>query len=204
MDSRTLQRRFELSRKHAVFVLEYIKDLNGSQAAIRTGYAARTARITAHKLLTNTYILQAVEAAFSERIETLNVSHDDVLRRLVNLAFTDIDAFAEWDKGSITLKPLEDVPVEKRIALAGIESTTQGLRIKMADRMPALTVLARHFGILPITGNAAASLDNARVAYERTVTEKWNLDNLSSEQLEAFGEILRTIGADEASPDASR
>lgn len=202
MDSRTLQRRFQLNRKHALFALEYATDGNGAAAAIRAGYSERTARQTAYRLLTNVYILQAVEAAFSERMERLQITGDDVVRRLVNLAFTDIDAFAEWEDGHLTLKDLQEVPVDKRGALAGIEETAQGLRIKMADRMPALAILARHLGVLPTVGTREGVQEHARVAYERTVTEKWNLDALSNDQLKQFDDIVRTIQAGQSRPDA--
>lgn len=203
MDSRTLQRRFQLNRKQALFALEYATDGNGAAAAIRAGYSAPTARQTAYRLLTKVYILQAVEVAFSERMERLQITADDVVRRLVNLAFTDIDAFADWEGGHLSLKDLQEVSPDKRVALAEVQETPMGgLRIKMADRMPALALLARHLGVLPTAGTREGVEDHARATYERTVTEKWNLDSLSNEQLKQFDDIVRTIRSGQSSPDA--
>ena len=42
--------------RHDRFCREYIKDLNGTRAAIAAGYAKQSARITASRLLTNANI----------------------------------------------------------------------------------------------------------------------------------------------------
>jgi phage terminase small subunit len=42
----------EFTPKQLRFVEEYLKDLNGTQAAIRAGYSARTAAVQASRLLT--------------------------------------------------------------------------------------------------------------------------------------------------------
>ena len=194
MVSGGLQRRFRLTEKRALFAAEYVIDLNGAQAAVRAGYSAPTAPQTASRLLTNVNVLDAIQWAFSERMRRVQVSQDDVLRRLINLAFTDISAFATWEAGKVSLKDLDDIHPDKHIALAEVQEDTLGhLRIKMADRMPALTLLARHFGLIPTAGTREGVEEHARATYERTVTEKWNLDSLSNEQLKQFDDIVRTI-----------
>ncbi len=202
MDSRALQRRFRLNRRQALFATQYVVDLNGAQAAIRAGYSEHSARVTASKLLTKANILQAIEGAFAERMERVQLDQDDVVRRLAQIAFTDIDAFASWTGGRISLKDLDDIPADRRGALAEIQETTQGLRIKMADRMPALALLARHFGVIPTAGTREATAEHARMTYERTVTEKWDLNTLSPEQLEQWDDIISTVLRGEATPDA--
>ncbi len=202
MDSRTLQRRFRLKKRQAIFALEYGVDLNGSQAAIRAGYAERSARITASKLLTKPNVLQAVELAFSERVERLQLDGDAVVEKLAQIAFTDIGAFASWQDSHVTLKDFTDIPPEKLAALAEVQETPQGLRVKMRDSLPALALLARHFGVLPTAGTREATAEHARITYERTVTEKWDMNALSSAQLEQFDDIVRTIRAGQSSADA--
>ena len=46
----------ELTPKQERFCQEYMKDLNGTQAAIRAGYSKETARQQAQRLLTKVYI----------------------------------------------------------------------------------------------------------------------------------------------------
>ena len=55
--------RLGLSKKRRVFVEEYLKDFNGTQAAIRAGYSKNSARSTASRLLTIDNISDAIEAA---------------------------------------------------------------------------------------------------------------------------------------------
>lgn len=77
----------ELTPKQARFVEEYLKDFNGTQAAIRTGYSARSARTQAARLLANDNIL----AAISEQ----SMSADEVLSRIADIARGDIADFME-------------------------------------------------------------------------------------------------------------
>ena len=77
----------ELNPKQARFVEEYLRDFNGTQAAIRTGYSARSARTQAARLLANDSIL----AAISER----SMSADEVLSRIADIARGDIAEFME-------------------------------------------------------------------------------------------------------------
>lgn len=51
-----------MSPKQERFVQEYLKDSNGTQAAIRAGYSPRTADQQASRLLTKVKVAQAVKA----------------------------------------------------------------------------------------------------------------------------------------------
>jgi len=50
-----------LNAKRRAFVREYVKDFNGTQAAIRAGYSQQTARHTASVLLTNPNVKKAIQ-----------------------------------------------------------------------------------------------------------------------------------------------
>ena len=63
------------------FVDEYIVDLNATQAAIRTGYSARTANEQGARLLANGSVASAIQAAQQAR-GGVQITHDDVLRGL--------------------------------------------------------------------------------------------------------------------------
>ncbi|MGE9266402.1 terminase small subunit, partial [Escherichia coli] len=49
-----------LSEKQRRFVAEYLIDLNGTQAAIRAGYSAKTAQEQSSRLLSNVMIAHAI------------------------------------------------------------------------------------------------------------------------------------------------
>ena len=56
--------------KQDLFVKEYLKDLNGTQAYIRAGYKVKdenTAAVNASKLLRNTKVQEKIQVAMKER-----------------------------------------------------------------------------------------------------------------------------------------
>lgn len=56
----------KLSPKHRRFVVEYLKDQNGKQAAIRCGLSPKTAEQSASRLLRNVKVREAVDAALEK------------------------------------------------------------------------------------------------------------------------------------------
>jgi len=51
-----------MTPKQERFVLEYLVDLNATQAAIRSGYSAKTASQQGERLLRNVEVAEAIEA----------------------------------------------------------------------------------------------------------------------------------------------
>ena len=74
-----------LSPKQKRFVEEYLIDLNATQAAIRAGYSAKTAKQQASRLLTNVDVVAAVALAKKERSEKTKIDAEWVLRQAVEL-----------------------------------------------------------------------------------------------------------------------
>jgi phage terminase small subunit len=60
----------ELIPRHRRFVEEYVRDFNGTQAAIRVGYSERSAHVTASRLLSNAKVQQAL----SEKQQAITAS----------------------------------------------------------------------------------------------------------------------------------
>ena len=76
-----------LTKKQQLFVEEYLKDLNATQAAIRAGYSAKTAYAIAEKLLRKAEIKQAIQEAMKARSDRTEITQDRVLQELARLAF---------------------------------------------------------------------------------------------------------------------
>lgn len=87
--SRGTAERGTQSAKQRAFVAEYLKDLNGTQAAIRAGYSPDSARFIASELLAKPEIAAEVEAAMKARAERNAVDADAVLRRFKDIATAD-------------------------------------------------------------------------------------------------------------------
>lgn len=77
-----------LTDKQALFVKEFIIDMNATAAYLRAGYKCNeaAARVNASKLLTNTNIQQAIQEAQKERFERVEWSADEILRDLKEIA----------------------------------------------------------------------------------------------------------------------
>ena len=71
----------KLKDKHERFCLEYTIDYNGTKAAIRAGYAEKTANRTASDLLSKPDILARVRQLQEEQAKRLSISSDWVLIR---------------------------------------------------------------------------------------------------------------------------
>src|SRR2546428_632551 len=84
------KKRSAASPRQARFVEEYLKDLNGTQAAIRAGYSAKTANEQAAQNLAKLSIQQAVAAAMAARSARTRVSQDRVLNELARMAFIGV------------------------------------------------------------------------------------------------------------------
>lgn len=74
-----------LTPKQEAFVREYLIDLNGTQAAIRAGYSAKTANEQAARLLAKANVAEAVSAAKAERAEKTGINAEWVLRETADV-----------------------------------------------------------------------------------------------------------------------
>lgn len=78
-----------MNDKQKRFVIEYCKDENGTQAAIRSGYSEAAARAIAHKLLTKTDIRDAIDARMSEIAVAASITVEAVLKKWWEIASAD-------------------------------------------------------------------------------------------------------------------
>ena len=72
-------------RQHR-FVLEYLVDLNATQAAIRAGYSAKTAYSQGQRLLKNVEVAAAIQAGMDKRAKRTEITQDYVLTGIRNIA----------------------------------------------------------------------------------------------------------------------
>lgn len=152
-----------LNANQQLFIVEYLRDMNGTQAAIRAGYSPAGAPQQAQLLLANPHIQQAVAAAAAERVKNCEIHADLVLRELLALATVDLAAAYDEDG---CLKRIHDIPPGVRKAIAGVEvleefadepDLTTGRRqrklightrkVKFWDRTKALEMLGRYLAL---------------------------------------------------------
>lgn len=84
-----------LTDKQQRFVEEYLVDLNATQAAIRAGYSSDTAAQVGYENLRKPEIADSIAEAKAERSKRVEVTADQVLRELVDIATTDANELVE-------------------------------------------------------------------------------------------------------------
>ncbi|MFV0245740.1 MAG: terminase small subunit [Qingshengfaniella sp.] len=72
----------KLTEKQKRFAAEYLTDLNGTQAAIRAGYSAKTAGQMAEKLLKKGEIQSLVQQGMGARAKRTAITQDYVLQAI--------------------------------------------------------------------------------------------------------------------------
>lgn len=76
----------EMTNKQKMFVKEYLKDLNGTQAAIRAGYSEDSAKEIASENLTKPNIREALDKELEARTKKVEISAEYVLGSLKQIA----------------------------------------------------------------------------------------------------------------------
>lgn len=146
----------DLTPKQALFVKEYLIDLNGTQAAIRCGYSPKTARVQGAKLLTLPAIRAAVSDGKARQLDKAELTAARVLEELRRLAFADPRALFDQDGNLRPIQTLDDeaaatiasFEVIKKNAAAGDGVIDTVHKVRTVDKTKALDALAKHFGLL--------------------------------------------------------
>jgi phage terminase small subunit len=68
------------------FIIEYLIDLNATQAAIRAGYSPNTAKSQGQRLLTNVDLRKKIDEALDEQAKRVQLTADYVLTGLIEVA----------------------------------------------------------------------------------------------------------------------
>jgi phage terminase small subunit len=144
-----------LTKRQEIFRSEYLKDGNGTRAAIAAGCPAKSAAVQASKWLRNPKISSSISEKHTQRCAKLDFSAEKVLEGLANLAFFDIRKLYNAD-GS--LKPIAELDDQTANAICGMEveeayqhfgggqAKPTGIlkKIKIADRGINLERLGRY------------------------------------------------------------
>lgn len=88
----------QLEEQQQLFVLEYMKDLHQTNAAIRANYSEKTAAQQASRLLSNVKIQNAIAELKAERNERLNIDADYVIKTIVETIERCSQARPVYDK----------------------------------------------------------------------------------------------------------
>ncbi|WP_373503036.1 terminase small subunit [Aestuariivirga sp.] len=145
-----------LTPKQRRFVQEYLIDLNGTAAARRAGYSAKTANELAVKVKKSPHVARAIADALAERA---GVTRAFIVDELAKVARANAGDYFEWGPGGLVIKASADLTEDQKAAVAEVSQTvteTGGtVRVKLHDKIAALEKLGRVLGMF--TDNAGPS-----------------------------------------------
>lgn len=160
----------KLSPKRKAFIIEFLKDQNATQAAIRAGYSVKTAEKQAGRILADRAVQDAIRKHQDKALNNAEVSLEWWIRKVKQLA--DYDPRRYFDESG-NLLPIAKLDDESASALAGIEvvelEKAQGLvkKIKFSDRRAALDLLGKYLGVYGANNKLEIGLDVNRMTDEQ-------------------------------------
>ena len=141
----------KLTDMQALFVAEYLKDLNATKAAIRAGYSENRASEIGYQLLQKTTVSKAIADAMARRIKRTEVTQDRVVQEYARLAFSNMRDFVDLSQGGIAIRDISNLSEDEQRCIAEVSETTTkdggSVKFKLHDKKGALDSLARHLGM---------------------------------------------------------
>lgn len=141
-----------LTAKEEMFCYEYIKDLNAQAAARRTGYSISNKKTYA-EMLKRPEVKKLVTRLLDEKKEACKMDAAAIMEEVAAIAKADIHQYIKIEKCKI----LDDVEVDQVTlrdfstvdtrAINSIKQGKDGISFKMNDKVKALDMLGRHFGL---------------------------------------------------------
>ncbi len=142
--------------RHDRFCREYIKDLNGTRAAIAAGYGKKSAHVTASQLLSNPKVKELLAELTKKHADKLDLSTEKVLSELARVGFSNmLDYIKTTEEGSAYVD-LSNLTREQAAAIPEItvDEYVEGkgeharkvkrTKLKLVDKIRSLELLGKH------------------------------------------------------------
>jgi phage terminase small subunit len=148
-----------MTQKEITFAENYLCSFNATDAARKAGYSERTARQQGSRLLSNVYIEKYIQERSEIVLEKLGITQERIMRRLRDLAFTDLSDLTDDDwnllpKSQIPKEfhaAMNSVEIEERVIMSEGENQviSRKTRFKLKEQQKALQSLAVMAGLMP-------------------------------------------------------
>jgi len=162
----------KLTEKQKRFVDEYLIDLNATRA-YKAAYPSvkkdEVAASAAVRLLRNVNVQTYMKEKQQKLQERTEITQDKVLLELAKIAFSNGSDFAKvvtkpktrrvWDDDTqeykdsneveqfVELIDTDDLPTDKKAAIASIKETKFGIAVESCDKVRALELIGKHLGM---------------------------------------------------------
>ena len=145
----------KLNDKEKLFVMEYLVDLNKTQAVIRAGYSPRSAESQACRLMKKPAVKDAIDIAMAERSKRTGITADRVLMELAKIGFVNPGDFMNLDTGAVKkdaspydTAAISSIKIKKSESFGETGSSTSEERsIGFHNKTKALELMGKHVGL---------------------------------------------------------
>lgn len=140
----------DLTVDESLFCRSYIIDREPVAAMRRLGYALEPQRLKsiASRYLANPEVQNCIDVLAKRMMERLEVTAEKVLGRIAQVAFFDPRTVMYFDGVSLRILDSSLWPDEAVAAIAGVEMTKEGVKLKLHDGLKASETLARQLNLL--------------------------------------------------------
>lgn len=153
------------NRRREIFAREYLKDLNGTRAAIAAGYSEKTAQEAASRLLSNAMVQKRIKELLDKKIERLDITVEGVLGELRKMGFANMQDYVRLTEDGLAALDVSKVTRDQWAAVQEMTSDTAGTtvdpnwsggeggppkvpvirnKIKLADKRGSLELLGKY------------------------------------------------------------
>ena len=158
-----------MNTKQNAFAVEYVKDRNATQAAIRAGYSEKTAYSQGNRLLKNDEVKEIIKELEDAAAARSAITQDMVIKELARIAFNDprklFDDYGH-PKDITTLDDdiaaaLASVDIFEEFSYNGDTRELIGYtkKYKWSDKLRALEMLGKHLGMFTDKVQMSGSLN---------------------------------------------
>lgn len=176
-----------LRPKWKAFVIEYMADLNATEAAKRCGYSRNSAMHIGSQLSARPLIKEAIASCMRARSIRSSITADRVLEEIARMAFYDPAALVTG--GIKCPEDIAKLPEDTRRAVIGWSWDKSGnFIIKLSPKTPSLELLGRHLAMFT---------DKSKVEGDLNLEHSGKL----SLHILDFAGFQETVGASEDSPE---
>ena len=132
-----------LTAKNRRFCEEYIRGLNGSEAAIHAGYNSSGSRTRASKLLIKPEVKEYLKILQDEIAKRNEITVDKLIQDLAEMKNLDVADLYDEDGLLIDISRL---PPSFTRCIQEVIETKSGIKIKFYSKLDAIEKLAKHLG----------------------------------------------------------